>query len=125
MSLANYEMRAPNAMQLSAVPNSMMNCSWEVIEEDFFEISTCAGTKVMYGVKIFYQSVAGSVKSYPAPSVAGYVDWWGSANLDSVYIQPRRGLTPTHIELTPLSSAGKVLRAGHKITAYIYQPFVG
>lgn len=125
-AVSSMEMFAPNAMSVGVQPNTLMGCSWELIgdDEEFGEISTCAGKKVMYGVKVVYESTSGSLKTFSAPGVSGYMSYWGSAVLDAIYIQPRRGFTPVQIVLNPLNDKGRILAAGSAVVLPIYEPFV-
>lgn len=118
--VAYTELFAPNAMAAVVYPNQLMGC---VMDEDTW-VSSCAGTKVMYSVKVHYESRTGSTKSYAGANVVGYMSYWGDARLDAVYIAPRKGLTPTFVELTPLTAKGRPTPLAHSVMLPIYDgPF--
>jgi hypothetical protein len=120
-AVSYHEMYAPNAMRISVVPNQVAGCVMTEFDEEFYE-SSCAGMKVMYNVRIHYQSRTGTVKAHSAPQVVGYVSYWGDALLDSVYLPPRKGSTPIFVELTPLNLKGKTIPAAHKVMLPLYAP---
>lgn len=122
-AVSYHEMYAPNAMAVNVVPNALAGCTMTELEEGNF-VSSCAGMKLMYNVKIHYQARSGKVTTRAAPQALGYVSYWGNAELDAIYVPPRKGSTPIFIELTPLNLNGKAIPAAHKVLLPLHSPVV-
>lgn len=112
----NHWMEAPNIVQATATPNLSSGCEWD---EEIWQMS-CAGMAIQYSVKLHYESAAGSKKVFQGINTIGYVSYWGDVRLNSIYVQPRKGLTPTFVELNPLNAKGKSIPGANRVMVPMY-----